>query len=208
MKNIVSFVVFTLLLVVSLSAQKSGVTSVNGEYYPYMIDDCGDTLIVASLDEIGISSPRTFDNADDYRRYRRYRQYAIVVYPYAKRAIQAFREVEYATQDMKRRHQKHYARKLQQSLKDDFEEPLKKLSKTQGLILMRMVERELGTPVYYIIKDVRGGLTARYWTTMAGLFGHQLKEGYHEGEDPILDAVLDDFDVSYQVPEDWEPEKF
>jgi hypothetical protein len=69
------------------------------------------------------------------------------------------------------------------------------------MILIKMIERELDTPVYFLIKDLRNGLTATYWSTMGSLFGHDLKEGYHEGQDSILDAVLQDMDISYDVPD-------
>ena len=191
----------TMLLALGVaSAQTTGYTQVNGQYFKYMVDDCGDTLIVADLDDISISSLRTFDNDDDYRRYRRYRQYAIKVYPYAAQAIRIFRETEYAINNLSKRESKRYIRRLQRELKDEFADPLKNLSKTQGLILIKMIERELDQPLFELIKNLRGGVTASYWNTMGKLFGHRIKDGYIEGEDRIMDAVLDDFDVSYDVP--------
>ncbi|MEL7220145.1 MAG: DUF4294 domain-containing protein [Bacteroidota bacterium] len=199
MKHILLF--FSLLLLGgSICAQDTGYTKVNDQYYQYMIDDCGDTLIVASLEGISISSLRAFDNDDDYRRYRRYRQYAIKVYPYAAQAIRIFRETEYATNNLSKRESKKYIRRLQRELKDEFADPLKNLSKTQGMILIKMIERETGDPMFDLIKGLKGGITASYWNTMGKLFGHRIRDGYIEGEDKILDAVLDDFDVSYDVP--------
>lgn len=185
-----------------LVAQNKDLTKINGQYFEYMIDDCGDTLILASLDDISISSLRHFDNEDDYRRYRRYRQYAVKVYPYAAQAIRIFRETEYVTNNMDNREGKRYIRRLQRELKDEFADPLKNLSKTQGLIMIKMIERELDTPMYDLIKNLRGGVTASYWNTMGKLFGHSIKDGYVPGDDRILDAVLDDFDVSYDVVDD------
>ncbi|MCB9266547.1 MAG: DUF4294 domain-containing protein [Lewinellaceae bacterium] len=184
-----------------VQGQSNGTVSVNGQQYPYIIDDCGDTLIVATLDDVSISTMRDFKNREDYLRYRRYRRYATKVYPYAVEAIKIFREVEYATQTMKERQRKKYIKTLHKDLKREFTDPLKHLTKTQGMILIKMIERELDTPVYYLIKDLRNGLTATYWSTMGSLFGHDLKEGYHEGNDPILDAVLQDMNVSYNLPD-------
>lgn len=190
------------LMTLGLAAQKTeGYTKINGKYYPYIVDDCGDTLIVAQLDDVSISSPDAFENEEDYKQYRRYRRYAQSVYAYAVDAIRIFRETEYMTQSMDKRERKRYVRRLQKELKEKFEDPLKKMSKTQGRVLYRMIERELDTPIYYLIKDLRGGLTARYWATMAGFYGHKLKQGYKEGDDPILDMVLDDFDISYELPQ-------
>lgn len=184
----------------SLSAQNGGTVSVDGQVLPYMIDDCGDTLIVATLDDVSVSSMRNFDSREDYLKYRRYRRYAAIVYPYAVEAIKLFREVEYATNHMKNREQRRYIKQLHKDLKREFTDPLKGLTKTQGMILIEMIERELDTPLYALIKDLRNGLTASYWNTMGSLFGHDIKEGYIEGADPILDAVLRDMNISYEVP--------
>lgn len=189
-----------LALAPALSAQ-TGYTKVDGKYYPYMVDDCGDTLIVAQLGDVSVSSPEVFNTEEEYKQYRRYRIYAQRAYPYAVDAVRIFRETEYMTQSMKKRDRKRYNKKLQKELEEKFEAPLKKMSKTQGKVLMAMIERELDIPTYDLIKDLRGGLTARYWATLAGLYGHKLKHKYTVGEDRILDAVLDDFDVSYKLPE-------
>lgn len=194
-----------LLLFLSLAfcgflAAQDGYTKVNGKYYPYMVDECGDTLIVAQLGDVSISSPDAFESDEDYKLYRRYRHYAKSVYPYAVDAIRIFRETEYMTQSMEKKERKRYVRKLQNELKESFEKPLKKMSKTQGKVLYRMIERELDKPIYFLIKDLRGGFTARYWATLAGLYGHKLKAGYVEGDDKIMDMVLDDFDISYELP--------
>lgn len=180
---------------------QTGYTKVNGKYFPYVIDDCGDTLIVAQLGDVSVSSPEVFETEEEYKLYRRYRIYAQRAYPYAVDAIRIYRETEFMTQNMNKRERKKYNKKLQRELEEKFEEPLKKMSKTQGKVLMAMIERELDIPTHQLIKELRGGLTARYWTTMAGLYGHKLKEKYTIGDDHILDAVLDDFDVSYALPE-------
>ncbi|MEM9836716.1 MAG: DUF4294 domain-containing protein [Bacteroidota bacterium] len=198
MKN--AILLLFLMLAGSLAAQ-TGYTKVNGKYYPYMVDDCGDTLIVAQLGDVSVSSPEVFETEDEYKLYRRYRRYARSVYPYAVDAIKIFRDTEYITQNMSKKERKRYVRKLQKELKEKFEKPLKKMSRTQGRVLYRMIERELDTPIYYLIKDLRGGVTARYWATIGGLYGHKLKNGYVKGEDKILDLVLDDFDISYELPE-------
>lgn len=192
-------IVFLLMSVAgTLAVAQDGYTKVNGQYFPYTIDDCGDTLILASLEGVSVSSLRTFESDEEYKRYRRYRMYAIKVYPYAREAIRIFRETEYVTNNMRNKERRKYIKQLQREMKDEFADPLKNLSKTQGKILIKMIERELDTPLYFLIKDLRNGLTATYWSTLGKLFGHELKDGYLRGEDKILDAVLDDFNVSYE----------
>ncbi|MBX2877364.1 MAG: DUF4294 domain-containing protein [Saprospiraceae bacterium] len=194
---------FAVLLVLfglaNLQGQEDGYALVNGKYFPYTIDECGDTLILASLGGVSISAPRTFTNAEDQKRYRRYRRYALKVYPYAVEAIKIFREMEEVTNDMKRRDRKKHIRRLHKQLKKEFTDPLKKLTKTQGMILMKMIEKELDKSMFKLIKDLRGGWNANYWSAAAGMFGHKLKKGYIPGQDPVLDAVLNDLDISYQI---------
>ena len=189
------------LFITALGHAQTGYTKVDGKYYPYALDDCGDTIIIAQLNDISVSSPEFFENEDEYKLYRRYRIYAQRAYPYAVEAIRIFRETEYMTQNMGNRDRRRYIKALQRELEEKFEEPLKKMSKTQGKVLICMIERETEQPIYEHIKDLRGGLTARYWATLASFYGHRLKQKYEEGDDRILDAVLDDFDVSYQLPE-------
>jgi len=148
---------------------------------------------------VSVSSPREFESDEDYKLYRKYRYYAPKVYPYAVEAIRIFRETEHVTATMKPRKQKKHYRRLQKELKKEFEEPLRKLSKTQGYILVKMIERETDRPMHDLIKELRGGLTATYWSTMGKMFGHELKNGYIEGENPILDIVLQDYDISHEV---------
>ena len=62
-----------------------------------------------------------------------------------------------------------------------------------------MIEKETGQPMYHLIKDMKGGFSAFYWNAFSKLYSYDLKEGYNKGDYPILDAVLQDFDVSHRI---------
>lgn len=158
-----------------------------------------DTLYIAELDDVSVTSKRHFGSKDEYALYMRYRRYANKVYPYAVDAIRIFRELEEVMQTMKPREQRKHIRRLQKELKEQFEDPLKNLSRTQGRILVHMIEKELQTPMYFLIKDLKNGMTATYWHTAGKLYGYNLRKGYIIGEDPILDIVLEDFDISHKM---------
>lgn len=194
-------ILLTLFFAGSLHAQRTiGKTTINGELVVMMLDDNGDTLYVANdLLTISLTSPRKFKSREEYNRYRYYLKCAAIVYPYAKESIEVFQQLNEETGQMKKRKRKKYARKLQKKLDDQFEEPLKGLTKIQGKILVKMLEKELDTPFYTLIKTYRGGLTAGYWNTLSKFWGYDLKHGYIEGEDPILDAVLQDFILTQEA---------
>jgi len=174
---------------------------IRGKVYPVLISD-GDTVVLADIEDVSISSPRSFDNPDDYKRYRKYKYYAAKVYPYAVEAIKEYRYLHHKTKDLSKRKRKKYIKARNKILEQKFEDPLKGLSKTQGKILVKMIERELDVQMYDVIKELRGRFKAMYWNQSSKLLGYRLKGGYHKGENPILDIVLQDFDISFEVPKD------
>jgi hypothetical protein len=174
-------------------------TSINGQEYTAIITENGDTLIMADIEDISITSLRSLENDEDYLKYLKFKRYAAKVYPYAKEAIKIFREQEYATQNMKKRQRKKYIKELEQELEEKFETPLKKLTKLQGKILIKMIERELDENMYDLLKGLKGRISAFTWHNMGKLYSYDLKEGYQEGKYKILDAVLQDFNVSYRM---------
>ncbi len=173
--------------------------SIEGKIYPALITENGDTLILVDLDNVSITALRTFANDEEYRKYQRFRNYAAKVYPYAKEAIRIFRELEYASAQMSKKEKKKKIAELEEQLTKEFEEPLKNLTKLQGKIMIKMIEKETGQPIYTMIKDLKGGFKAFYWNMFSKLYSYDLKEGYNKGDYPILDAVLQDFDVSYRI---------
>lgn len=207
MYKFLTIIVFSLILV-NISAQEEvpkpqGGTEtkifVEGKVYPAFITDEGDTLILVDLDNISVTAMRTFNNDEEYRKYLRTRQYAAKVYPYAKEAIRIFRELEYASAHMSKKEKKKKIAELEEQLTKEFEEPLTNLTKLQGKIMIKMIEKETGQPIYNLIKDLKGGFKAFYWNAFSKLYSYDLKEGYNKGQYPILDAVLQDFDVSYRI---------
>ncbi len=177
-------------------------TEIQGQIVTAMVTETGDTLYMADLGDVSITSLRTFKDDADYRKYVRFKHYAAFVYPYAKEAIRIFRETEYATQNLSKRKRKKAIKKLEEELRAQFEEPLTKMTKLQGKIMIKMIEKELDKNMFDLIAGLRGNFTAFYWHNFAKLYSYDLKEGYNEGDYEILDAVLKDFDISYRIEQD------
>lgn len=196
-------ILFSIFINFSLAAQieneRIEKMEVDGEIVTMLITETNDTIFIADLDDVSVSTPRKFANQEEYRRFLKYRRYANKVYPYAQKAIRIFRESEQVTQTLSRRKRKKHFKRLQKELEEEFEEPLKHLTKLQGKILVKMIENELNTPFYTLLKNLRGTFVASYWNTFAYMYGYRLKRGYVKGDDDILDAVLEDYDVSFEV---------
>lgn len=90
-------------------------------------------------------------------------------------------------------------KRTQKDLKSDFEDKLKNLTKTQGYVLVEMIERQTGKSFHEIIKETRGGATALYWNQLSKLYGYDLKDAYAVGKDPLLDEVLIEYDFGEAI---------
>lgn len=155
-----------------------------------------DTVVVATIPEVVVKAPRVFANDEEYRQYMRYRRYAAQVLPYAIESIKLYRQYERETAGMKRGQARRYAKDMQKDAKEDFTDPLKDMTRTQGKILVKMIERHLDTSMYDVLKSVRGTFTAAKWQTVGRLYGYDLRDGYTAGEDKILDMILTDFEIT------------
>jgi len=165
---------------------------IKGKVYSVLITE-GDTMVIADLDYVNISSMRLFTNADEKKKYYNFKKKSRKVYDYAQEAIQIYKEYEFVkTQDISKRELKKEVKRLEEELKEKFESKLKKLTKLEGKIMVKMIEKETGQTMYNIIKDIRGGFTAFYWHNFSKLYSYDLKEGYDKGKYPIFDGVIND----------------
>ncbi len=160
------------------------------------ITETGDTMLVGSLREVTVSAPLYFANANDYKRYRLWKQYGKDVVGYAAQAVRSWRELEAETKDLNKRHTRKRTKELQEQLSLQFKEQLKRLNKSQGKILVKMIEKELHMPMYDILKELKGSFTATYWNQFSKAWGYNLRDGYMHGEDAVMDAVISDYDLS------------
>lgn len=154
----------------------------------------GDSTFVMSLLPVKISARRNFKNLEEQQQFWRYTRAARNVYPYAIQAVDLYEEIQEETQDMNRRQRKRFVKHEHKEVRGDMSETLKNLSKTEGHVLIKMIEKQLNKPFYDIIRETRGGGTAIYWNTLGKLWGYDLHEGYHPGTDTLLDDVLLDYD--------------
>lgn len=174
-----------------------GTTTIAGQVVKIMIID-GDTIPVADFETVQVSQKRSFKDADERKRYNQWRKYALKVYPYAAEAIKLYRQIEKETAEMKKGKRKKYSKNIEKELKPKYEEELKSLTKTQGFILIKMVERELKCPFYDVIVKLRGGWEAFKWQSTGVWYGYNLKQGYDPKKDPILESILSDLNISYK----------
>jgi hypothetical protein len=153
----------------------------------------GDTVYYMWLRELVVRAPRKFKNAAEERQFWRLVYNVKKVYPYAKLTGQKLHKLnEQYLAISSEKDRKAYSQKVENELKAEFEGELRKLSVTQGRILMRLVDRETGNTTYEIVKDFRGSVSALFWQAIARVFGSNLKTGFDptSGEDKMIEQII------------------
>lgn len=163
--------------------------------------DHGDSTFIMALRLVKVADRRIFKDFAEQRQYYLYMRAARKVYPFALQAIDLYDDIQSETADMSKRQRRRYIRHEHHELKDDFKDQMKNLSRTEGKVLIKMIEKEVGKPFYDLIRETRGGVTAAYWHNLGKMWGYDLKDGYRTGADPLLDEIFLDYD--FGQPEWW-----
>ena len=131
--------------------------------------------------------------------WTRLRNAVYVTYPYARRAGMIMNDINAKLALMSDEGQrKAYVQSREKDLKKEFTQPLEQLSIYQGKILMKLINRQTGNNCYNIIKEYRGGFTARFWQTVAFFFDSNLKQPYDpKGDDQAIEAIVEEIDRMY-----------
>jgi hypothetical protein len=116
----------------------------------------------------------------------------VKVYPYAKVAGQMLEYFDDTLQTFRSENKrKAYLKKVEEELKEEFGGELKKLTIKQGIILVKLIDRETGSTSYDLIKQLRGSFSAFIWQSLARLFGSNLKLEYDPyGEDALIEEIV------------------
>ncbi|WP_373519868.1 DUF4294 domain-containing protein [Pricia sp.] len=165
----------------------------------------GDSIFRNSidLDEVYLFGNLKFDSYKDKLRYYILRRKTLKVYPYAKLAAERLVELnDSITKIKKRRHQKRYTKEVQKFIEDEFSAELKKLTRTEGQILVKLIYRQTGTTAFDLVKELRSGWRAFWYNTTAGMFSISLKEQFHPErihEDYQIEDILQRAFASYRL---------
>ncbi len=151
-----------------------------------------DTLPIFELPEVLVYERRDFEYLYLKRRYRRMIRNIKKAYPYAQIAGVKLKELDdhLATLNSEKE-QKAYINQAEKEIMDQFEKQVKRLTVTQGIILVKLIDRETGRTSYQVIKELKGGFTAFFWQGIARIFGNNLKTEYDpENQDKVMEDIV------------------
>ncbi len=152
----------------------------------------GDTVITYNLPEYMVSAKLPRKLRSMARKNSRLVYNVKKVYPYAKLAGIKLNEYEVMLRNAKTdAERRRLMKQAEEELKEEFEDDLRKLTFKQGLILIKLVDRETGNSSYVLIQELRGNFVAFFWQTFARIFGYNLKTEYDpEGEDREIEEIV------------------
>jgi hypothetical protein len=172
-----------------LSAQtekkdNSGVTRV--------VIEGSDTIPLIELPEVWVFDRRELNYLYLKRRYKRLIRNVKKAYPYSKIAGEKLQELDDQLAFIdNEKEQKEHIRKAEEEIMGQFEKEVRKLTVTQGIILVKLIDRETGRSSYLVIKELKGSITAFFWQGIARIFGNNLKAEYDpEGDDKVIEDIV------------------
>ena len=174
------------------------------EFLPFFIEG-EDTVYYDTIEASKIYSKLPKQKGREWRKYYRLVHNFSKAYPYALVARKLVHEADstIAADKLKGAKRDKYVNKVQEELFDVFEGQMRKLTVSQGALIMKLVDREVGKSSYNIIKGYKSGIAAGFWQGIAKIFGSDLKKPYDpEGEDALTEELVmmweaGEFDLFY-----------
>ena len=162
------------------------------EVLQYIIDG-KDTIYIDEIRASKVYSRVPKQRGREWRKYYRLVHNFSKAYPYAlvvkKLVIEADSII--AADNLKGVKREKYINQVQSELFEVFEGQMRKLTVSQGALIMKLVDREVGKSSYNLIKSYKNVLTAGFWQGIAKIFGSDLKKPYDpEGEDKAVEELV------------------
>lgn len=154
------------------------------------IDENGDTTLVVFLPEVDIDLMQRYLQITDTHKGRRLASNVKKVFPYAKLAGAKMQEYDSILANTTNKAERNRLMKqAEKEITDQYTEELKNLTITQGLILVRLIDRETGNTTYQVVQELRGKVRAFFYQGFARLWGYNLKTEYDPHNNPEDDEI-------------------
>ncbi|MCP4252723.1 MAG: DUF4294 domain-containing protein [Candidatus Scalindua sp.] len=153
----------------------------------------GDTLLI-ELDEVQLLKKLKFNTNYDRRYYYWFRKKVLKAYPFARLAADRLETLNERLEKIKsKKKKKQYTKRIQKYMEGEFTDQLKKLTRTEGRILIKLIHRQTGIVAFDLVKEYRSGWKAFWYNTTAKMFKLSLKDKYDPlniDEDYMIEDIL------------------
>lgn len=152
----------------------------------------GDTIASLHLPTLYVFKPLIFKNKKKQQEYNRLVRNVKKTLPIAKEVNRAIIETyEYLQTLPNEKARLKHLQLVEKSVKEQYTTRLKKLTFSQGKLLIKLINRETDSSSYELVKAFLGSFKAGFYQAFAALFGASLKKEYHpEGEDAMTERIV------------------
>ncbi len=158
--------------------------------------DNGESYLIGSLDSVVITQrmPTKREIRRGRRRmakYTRLRYNVHKVYPSAVKVAGLMQEIDTELSHIAdKKDQKAYTKEKEKNLFGSYEQDIRKMTRTQGKILIKLVHRETDNSMFHIIKEYKSGASALFWQSIGLIFGINLKVDYDPEEEKMIESIV------------------
>ena len=180
----------SLIAVLRINAQEQ-TTTIKGYLVPACIYE-GDTIASLRMPTLYVFKPLVFKNKKKQEAYNRLVRNVKKTLPIAKEVNRAIIETYEYLQTLpdEKAREKHLSL-VEKGVKEQYTPRLKKLTFTQGKLLIKLIDRESNSSSYELVKAFLGPFKAGFYQAFAAIFGASLKKEYHpEDEDALVERVV------------------
>ena len=185
MRKTFGFLLLLALLPAAMPAQNTHVS------FATVLD--GDTVPLYYLKEVSIVESFALLSPSEIRRNQKLIRNVKLMLPFAKEGKRRLDILEKQIEAMPRKERKAAIKLAEKQLLDDYAGELKNYTFSQGLVLIKLIDRETGRTSYALVDELRGKLPASFYQVFAKLFGYNLKTHYdpqHDKKDNLMERIV------------------
>ncbi|RHJ94062.1 MULTISPECIES: DUF4294 domain-containing protein [Bacteroidales] len=154
--------------------------------------DGKDTVPIVHLREVYVFPKEKFKNKREEAKYNKLVRDVKRTLPYAKMVYETLIETYEYMETLPTEKARHeHLKRMEKELFKEYKPELKKLSFSQGKLLIKLIDRECNQSSYNLLKAYLGSFRAGFWNLFAGMFGASLKTEYDpKGKDAMTERVV------------------
>lgn len=161
--------------------------------YTHIVDEYGDTCRLTYIRDVYVYPPLKFKNKKEEEFYWRTVRDVRKTLPYAKLAFATLCETyEYIQTIPDKKERERHLKRLEKDIFEQYKPVVKKMTKNQGKVMLKLINRETDQTGFSIVKAFLGSFRAGFWQTFGRFFGINMRAGYHPNknkEDATIERI-------------------
>lgn len=132
--------------------------------------------------------------------YNQMKYYVTTILPYLDAATRLFKDIDAKANDesISKKERKRYIAEKEDVVRTEFEDKVRNLNVTQGVLLIKLIARQSNINIYQALQEFKNPVTAVKWQVWARVHGLNLDRKYHPDEEPDLENIMDE--LGYPLP--------